>query len=214
MVTGMPPYLDAVAGSSWVLAVAFVVAGLDAILPFTPSETTVVACGVAAAGTGRPHLGLLVLAAAAGAYAGDVLAFRLARRGSGPLTRRLTHRRAVAVQDWVRRLLHRRGGLVIVAGRYLPGGRSATAVAAAVAGYPAARFRRWTALGVLLWAAQAALLGYLGGAVFAGRPLLGLLLAWSLALAGTGLALLGQRLLPRRPPVTRATDPVHSRRTR
>ena len=54
----MPPYLDAVAAGPWVLAVVFVVAGLDALLPFMPSESTVVTCGVAAAGTGRPHLAL------------------------------------------------------------------------------------------------------------------------------------------------------------
>jgi membrane protein DedA with SNARE-associated domain len=79
-------------------------------------------------------------------------------------------------------------GLDVVFARYLPGGRSATALAAGIVGYPAARFHWYTATGVVLWAAQAALLGYLGGALFADRPLLGLLLAWGGAAMITGAA--------------------------
>ncbi|MCO8270438.1 hypothetical protein M1L60_07495 [Actinoplanes sp. TRM 88003] len=69
----MPHYFDAVAASPSILAVVFVVAGLDALLPFMPSESTVLACGVAAASTGRPHVALLILVAAAGAWLGDVV---------------------------------------------------------------------------------------------------------------------------------------------
>jgi hypothetical protein len=64
----MPHYLEGLAGSPWLLVVVFAVAGLDAILPFMPSESTVVAVGVVAAGTGRPHLAALIVAAAGGAY--------------------------------------------------------------------------------------------------------------------------------------------------
>ena len=192
--------LDAVAASPWVLAVVLVVAGLDALLPFMPSETTVVACGVAAATTGRPHLALLVTAAALGAYAGDVLAFWIGRRGTGAVTARLRHHRAVAVHDWVRRLLHSRGGLIIMFGRYVPGGRSTTMLAAGIVGYPPRRFHGYAAAGVLIWAVQAALLGYLGGTVFEGRPVLGLLLAGTVALAVTGLAVLAQRATARPAP--------------
>jgi membrane protein DedA with SNARE-associated domain len=92
----------------------------------------------------------------------------------------------------VDRLLHSRGGLVIVFARYLPGGRSTTALAAGPVGCPPARFHWHTAGGVLLWATQAVLLGCLGGALSASRPLPGLLSAWALALAGTGLAVLLQ----------------------
>lgn len=63
----MPQYVESIVGSPWVLAVVFAVAGLDAILPFMPSESTVVAVGVVTAGTGRPYLAALIAAAAAGA---------------------------------------------------------------------------------------------------------------------------------------------------
>ncbi len=107
----MPHYLGTVVAGPWVLAVVFVVAGLDALLPFMPSESTVVACGVAAASTGRPHLGLLVVAAASGAFAGDQISFHIGRRSTETVAAKLTHRRTRAVHAWVRRLLHSRGGL-------------------------------------------------------------------------------------------------------
>jgi membrane protein DedA with SNARE-associated domain len=113
----MPHSLDAVAASPWVLAVVFLVSGLDAILPFMPSESTVVACGVIAAGTGRPHPGLLVVVAAAGALAGDLISFRVGRRSTAAVAARLTHRHTRAPHAWVDRLLHSRGGLVIVFAR-------------------------------------------------------------------------------------------------
>ena len=74
--------LDMLAAGPWLLAVVFLVAGADALLPFMPSESTVVACGVASAGTGRPVLGWLVLTAAAGAYLGDQL--RTGSAGAAP----------------------------------------------------------------------------------------------------------------------------------
>lgn len=192
----MPHYLDAVAASPWILAVVFVVAGLDALLPFMPSESTVVACGVATATTGRPMLALLVLVAACGAYGGDQLSYRIGRRHTAAVTARLTHDRARRLHDRVHRLLHHQGGLVIVFARYVPGGRSTATLAAGVVGYPVRRFHWYTALGVAVWALQAALIGYLGGALFASRPLLGLLTGLAMAVAVTGVAVGVQRSTP------------------
>jgi membrane protein DedA with SNARE-associated domain len=137
---------------------------------------------------------LLIVAAATGAYAGDQISFRIGRRNTESVAARLTHRRAQAVHDWVHRLLHSRGGLVIVFARYVPGGRSTTALAAGIVGYPVVRFHWYTAAGVILWAIEATLLGYLGGSLFAGHPVLGFLVACTLALAITGLAISVQRL--------------------
>ncbi|GAA2484969.1 DedA family protein [Winogradskya humida] len=195
----MPESLEAVAGSPWVLVLVLVVSGLDAVLPFMPSESTVVATGVMAAATGRPHLAALIAAAAAGAYAGDWCAYAIGRRSTAAVTTRLgRRRRSQQLHEWARRLLHSRGGLVIVFARYVPGGRSTTAFAAGVVGYPVARFRWYTALAVSLWACEAALLGYLGGSVFAGQPLLGLLLGGAGAFVVTGFAVAVERWRTRR----------------
>jgi membrane-associated protein len=190
----VPHYVESLVSSPWVLVVVFAVAGLDAILPFMPSESTVVAVGVVTAGTGRPYLAVLIAAAAAGAYTGDRLSYVIGRRSNRALVARLQRgRRSRAVHEWVHRLLHSRGGLVIVFARYVPGGRSTTAFAAGLVGYPLTRFRWYTACGVLIWATQAALLGYLGGAMFESNPLIGLAAAWAGAAALTGVAVLLQR---------------------
>jgi membrane-associated protein len=128
--------------------------------------------------------------AAAGAYVGDRVSYLIGGCSAARLGR---NRRSRGVHEWVGRLLHSRGGLIILFARYLPGGRSATAFAAGLVSYPLARFRWYTAAGVLLWATQAALLGYLGGTVFAGHPLLGLAAGWGGAAALTGLAIAAQR---------------------
>jgi membrane-associated protein len=178
----MPDYLQAVVASPWVLVAVFAVAALDAILPFAPSETTVIAVGVGAAASGRPNVVLLIAVAATGAYAGDRLSYLIGRRANGAVLARLGRGRYGRVaRDWAHRTMHRRGGLLIVFARYLPGGRSTTAITAGVVGYPVARFRWYTLLAVTLWATFAALLGYLGGAVFASNPLAGLLVAWAVA---------------------------------
>jgi len=197
-------HLQSLATSPWLLVVVFAVAGLDAVLPFMPSESTVVAVGVLSAGTGHPHLALLIVAAASGAYLGDRLSYQIGRGSNRAVIARMQRgRRSKQVHDWVHRLLHSRGRLVIVFARYVPGGRSTTAFAAGVVGYPLRRFCGYTAFAVLLWAAEAALLGYLGGAAFESEPLVGLAAGWAGALAVTGLAVLIQRLVspaePRRP---------------
>jgi membrane-associated protein len=194
----VPPFVEDLAAGPWILVVVLLVAGLDAVLPFMPSESTVVAVGVVAAATGRPHLAALIAAAAVGAYLGDRLSYRIGRRSTRALVARLQRgRRAAAVHDWVHRLLHRRGGLLIVFARYLPGGRSTTAFAAGVVDYPVGRFRLYTAIGVVAWALEAALLGYLGGSLFAEAPLLGLAAGWTGALVLTGVAVLVQRAVAR-----------------
>jgi membrane-associated protein len=178
----MPEYLQTLIASPWVLVVVFAVAGLDAILPFTPSETTVIAVGVGAAASGQPRLILLIVAAAAGAYTGDRLSYLIGRRATGAVAVRLARlRRGQVAHDWAHRLMHRRGGLLIVFARYVPGGRSATAFTAGIVGYPVSRFRWYTGIAVIIWASTAAMLGYVGGAVFAANPLIGLGMAWAVA---------------------------------
>jgi len=52
---------------------------------------------------------------------------------------------------------------------------------------------------VLVWAAEAVLLGYAGGAVFGSRPLLAVAAGWTGALLVTGLAAVVPRLVGRAP---------------
>ncbi|GAB3856797.1 hypothetical protein GCM10027610_092190 [Dactylosporangium cerinum] len=158
----------------------FVVAALDAVVPLSPSESTLIAVAVVSAQTGRPAIWLVIVAAAAGAFAGDMVSFRIGvRAGAGVLRRLRTRRRGLRVYAWAHRTLTGRGGQVLVFARYLPGGRSASALAAGVVGYPAGRFRAWTAVGVSVWACLAGSIGYGCGRILDGRMWQALLLAYA-----------------------------------
>ena len=63
-------------------AVAIILAALDAIFPVVPSETAIIALGVATAGSADPRIALLVASAAAGAFLGDNLSYLIGRRFS------------------------------------------------------------------------------------------------------------------------------------
>ncbi len=52
---------------------AFWIPALDAVVPILPSETVVIALGVATAGSTDPRIAILVLLAAAGAFAATTL---------------------------------------------------------------------------------------------------------------------------------------------
>jgi membrane protein DedA with SNARE-associated domain len=176
----MRDLVESVAATPWVVLVVFVVAALDAVVPLSPSESTLIAVAVVSAQTGRPAIWLVVVAAAAGAFAGDVVSFRIGvRAGAGVLRLLRSRRRGPQVYGWAHRTLTDRGGQVLVFARYLPGGRSASALAAGVVGYPAGRFQAWTALGVSVWASMAGLLGYGSGRFLDGRPWQALLLAYA-----------------------------------
>jgi membrane protein DedA with SNARE-associated domain len=184
--------------SGWAYAVVFVLALLDAILPVVPGETSVITAGVVAA-AGRLSLPLIVASAAVGAVAGDNTAYLLGWRFGDAATRRLFRsekgRGRVA---WARRQLRRRGGQLIVAGRFIPGGRTVVTLSAGMLRFRWRRFIAFDAAAALAWALYAALLGYFGGRAFEHAAWQGLLLALGVGFAAAGLAEAVRWLLHRR----------------
>ncbi len=106
--------------------VAFLVPALDAILPVLPSETAVIALGVATAGSADPRIAVLVVLAAGGAFVGDNLAYLIGRR-FGPAAQRrfFASERGERRLAWAARALDRFGIWMIIACRFIPGGRKA-----------------------------------------------------------------------------------------
>ena len=174
-----------VSGSPWTYAVVLGFAALDAVLPLVPSEATAVAAGVLA-GAGDLHVALVLGAAAAGALIGDNSAYGVGRGTGGFMTRRLLRGR----QAWAERMLDERGGFLIVAARFVPGGRTAATVTAGLTRMSWARFVRAAAAAAGLWATFTVGLGYAGGQAFEEKPWLGLVAAFGLAAAiGLGVEL-------------------------
>jgi membrane protein DedA with SNARE-associated domain len=131
-------------------------------------------------------LALVIAVAALGAFAGDNLAYGIGWRFGPWATRRFfSSAKAQRRLDWSRHQLDERGAQLIVAGRFIPGGRTAVTVTAGLTGFPWRLFVKYDAIAAILWASYAALLGYAGGHVFEEKPWLGLIVAIGIALGVT-----------------------------
>jgi len=187
------------------LLAAFVVALLDSIIPVVPSETMLIVGGVAAS-TGHQTLGLVILAGALGAFAGDNLAYQLGksyeRRIRSILFRGEKGERRL---DWAAKQLHKRGGLLLITARFIPGGRTAVTVASGVTRQPRRRFMIYDAIACTIWATYATLLGYIGGRTFEDNHTRAFLFASGLAV-GVTLLIEGVRWLHGR--LTGKTQPT------
>jgi membrane-associated protein len=171
-------------GSPVSYLVAVLLPALDALLPWLPSETVIIALGAVTAGSVDPRIGLLVALAAFGAWLGDNAAYLVGKRFGPAVERRLfagekgAHRRA-----WAQRSLDRYGIRLIIACRFIPGGRTAVTLTCGLVGFPRRRFVLATAVAGIVWASYAFFLGRLGGKIFENRPWAGLLLALGLGVA-------------------------------
>ncbi|MGC4807990.1 DedA family protein [Micromonospora sp. DT233] len=173
--------------SPWVYLVIFLVTSADAVFPVVPGETVVVTAGVFAVG-GQPDLAAVIAVAALGALAGDHLSYAIGRGGGAQrLTRLPAGSRRRTGTDWARRAVGRRGGLILVTARYLPGGRTAVTLTMGAVRYPLRSFLLFDALATASWAVYCGLLGYFGGLAFERNPVAGLLAGVGLAVAVTAL---------------------------
>lgn len=185
--------------SPWIYAAIAAIAVIDAFFPVVPSETAVITAGVFAASTGAPHLGLVIAAAAAGAFIGDNISYQIGRAGGARFQKRAAIR-------WAHAAFQERGGLLLVVARYIPGGRTAVTLTTGVVRYPLHRFAFFDGLAVLSWALYSAMIGYIGGAAFEDNPFKGLLLGLGIALTVTAIVEIVRYALRRRTPPAAAPD--------
>jgi len=179
--------------------VAIVLPALDAIFPVLPSETVVIALGVATAGSADPRIALLVACAAAGAFLGDNLCYLLGRRFGPYVERRFfSGEKGARRRAWAEHSLARYGMPLIVVCRFIPGGRTAVMLSCGIVGYDRRRFVIATAIAGTLWAAYSFFAGRLGGKAFEDRPWAGLLLAFAGTLAVSGLIEVIRRIRSRK----------------
>ena len=187
------------AGSPVSYLIALLIPALDAILPILPSETAIIALGVATAGSADPRIALLVGCAAVGAFMGDNLCYLLGRRFGPQVERRFFAReKGARRREWAERSLERFGTQLIVVCRFIPGGRTAVTLSCGLIGYPRRRFVTATAVAAVIWALYAFFIGRLGGKAFEDKPWAGLLIAFGATMAVTGLVEGIRRLRSRR----------------
>jgi membrane-associated protein len=179
-------FVEGTMSSPWVYVALLALAAGDGMLPILPSETLVVTAGVYAA-SGETSLVLVVLAAAAGAFAGDHASYAIGRTAGARLLQRTRpdSSRGKAL-GWARAQLENRGGSILIVCRYIPGARTATTLTAGAVGHPLRSFSTFDGIAALSWGAYCTLVGYIGGSAFEGNPLLGVGLGLGLALSVAG----------------------------
>ncbi len=180
--------VESFVATPWVYLALLLVTKLDGFFPVVPSETLVITLGVFAAANAEPNLLLVILVASVGAFAGDHISYFIGRK-SGPrlMARVKPGSRTRRAYDNVGRMLEKRGGLVLITARYVPGGRTAATLTTGATRYPLRSFALYTAIAAVSWATYSALIGYIGGAAFEHNPLLGLVMGVGLALGVTVL---------------------------
>jgi membrane-associated protein len=185
---GIVDAVESAMGSPWIYLALFAIAAIDAFFPVVPSETLVISAGVFAASNADPNLLLVILSSAAGAFVGDHISYFIGRYGgSRLLARSAQDSRSRKMFDWASRTLYKRGGLILVIARYIPGGRTATTLTCGTIGYPLRKFTFFDAIAALSWGTYAAMIGYLGGKAFEDDPLRGLLTGFAIAIGITVL---------------------------
>jgi membrane-associated protein len=160
----------------WAYLSIFGLVALDAVVPIFPGETTLSAASTIAADGGL-QLELVMLAGALGAIVGDSSLFWIARKSSARVKPRLDKafkNEKIAVA-WD--MLQSSPGLLIVAGRYVPGMRFAVNASMGVSVMPYRRFLPWSILGGALWSVYTCALAYNVATTLAGYPLASLVIS-------------------------------------
>jgi membrane protein DedA with SNARE-associated domain len=137
-------------------------AAADAVVPIVPGESTVVAAAVLAS-EGHFELPLVILAGALGAALGDSVAYWIGAAGQGGVKRRIVSSLGDARILAAEELLQRRGWLLIIFCRFVPGLRTLTGVSSGMLGYPYRKFLPFSLLAGAMWATYAGVLGYFVG---------------------------------------------------
>ena len=128
---------------------------LDALIPIVPSETSVITAGVVAA-AGDLSLPLVIVFAAAGAFAGDNTSYWIGHRyGTRVEKRFFDGEKARERVAWAHGQIQERGGELIVIARFIPAGRTVVTLSCGTLGYPWRRFVLFDAIAASTWALYA-----------------------------------------------------------
>ena len=140
--TAAQPLLD-----RWGYGAVFVAIGVEGVGIPAPGQTLLMAASLLAA-RGQLSLGPLLATSVAGAALGNALGWVVGRWGGRPLLERFAGGpRLERIDD----LFERRGGLVVLLGRFVDGVRQVNGLAAGALGMPFAPFFAWNLAGALLW---------------------------------------------------------------
>jgi membrane-associated protein len=160
----------------WAYVLCLLFVWFDAVIPIFPGETTLSAASTITAG-GHLNLGLVMLAGGLGAIIGDSSLFWIARKSAAKvkphLDKALENPKVRTGWD----ALDRSPGLLIMAGRYVPGMRFVVNASMGLSEMPYRRFLPWSALSGALWSVYTCALAYWVSTTLAGYPLASLVIS-------------------------------------
>lgn len=177
-----------VSESPWTYLLIFVLVAVDVVFPLLPAEAIVTTAAVIA-GQGQLNILWVMVAAGLGAFVGDNVAYWIGRAAGRPLVDRILRDDTTQLER-VERQFKRRGGVFVIVGRFVPGGRTVVAIGAGAVRFSWPRFLLYDLIAAVIWSFQAALPGYIGGIVVQDKPWLALVIGLGLsAVVAAGLTL-------------------------
>jgi membrane-associated protein len=196
--------LDALAGlDPWLLVLA--TAGFTALETtalvglVVPGDAAVLLAGSTVDSPAR--YGLVLGAAAAGTYAGELIGYSIGR-SVGPKLRYSRFGRLLGEHRWARaeEYLSGRGASVLVPVRFVAVAHAVTPILCGTVRMPLRRFALWSGLGAVLWATVYTSVGTAAGAAYREYRELGLLTTVGVIVISV-VVIFGRRLLRGRRPV-------------
>jgi membrane-associated protein len=167
-VTSITTELAGLSGLLAYLLVAALVFGETAIfLGFViPGETAAVLGGVLAS-RGRVSLPVLMLVVVLAAIVGPLVGYEIGRHLGGRLIARPRLRRVADGVDRAQSVLHRRGGVAVLIGRFIAVLRAMMPAVAGTTRMPYRTFVFYNVLSAVVWGVGYCLLGYAAGSAYA-----------------------------------------------
>jgi len=144
------------------------------IIPVVPTGAAVSGAAVLARVEHPWELVLVVVAGAAGAYAGDIVTYTVLNRAGTPLAQRIGWVQKEDPQAALRRIrqsIEQHEMRTLLVSRLVPGGRVPVLVAAALGGYPWRRYLTAAVFATLLWSITYSGIGVIGDSLFADSQL-------------------------------------------
>jgi membrane-associated protein len=171
----------------------------DGVFPTIPGETALIG-GAILASDGTLSLPLVIAGGIVGGVLGDNVSFLLGSRiGAGAIPRLFRSERSRRRLRWAREQLAERGVVIVLVGRFIPAGRTATTFSCGALGMAWRRFAPADLAAATLWSLYACLAGYLGGRAF-GDNTTGVLLAAIIVATVIGISAEIVRRRVQRPP--------------
>ncbi|AKK10207.1 putative membrane-associated protein [Corynebacterium uterequi] len=146
---------------------------IDAVMPTIPAEP-VLSLGAAWSGsTGHPDLQWLFTAAVLGTMIGDNTCYIVGQRFQRRMARIRPGSRTGRAVSWIKRTMSAYGGATIIIARFVPYARFTLTLMLGSLNYNWIVFVIYDTIGVFVWAGTVIGVGYVGGLLFQGSPLIG-----------------------------------------